>query len=94
MKNTGIVKIFFNFLLFFLLSSGWAFHIASGVHSLLNDNCQLCSVSCSPELNSDCDSNILPKPEYFIWFELENRKEFYTVKLFPLKDVRAPPFYS
>lgn len=42
----------------------WAFHLAGTPHQE-NGRCQVCAVSCSPELNADCGSELLSAPQSF-----------------------------
>ncbi|OGS14159.1 MAG: hypothetical protein A2234_10890 [Elusimicrobia bacterium RIFOXYA2_FULL_58_8] len=46
------------------IGGAWAFHMA-GAHDAADNDCQVCAVSCSPELNSDCGSGLITKPEDF-----------------------------
>jgi len=43
----------------------WAFHIAEAGHDLKDNDCQVCAIFCSPELNSDCGTRLVAKPENF-----------------------------
>ena len=47
-----------------LIVLAWPAHEAFAHHADDND-CQVCSVSCSPQLNADCGSVLLAAPERF-----------------------------
>ena len=47
-----------------LIALAWPAHEAFAHHADDND-CQVCSVSCSPQLNADCGSELLAAPEKF-----------------------------
>lgn len=40
----------------------WNLHILS-VHHKAGDNCQVCAVAAAPELNADCGSDLLVRPD-------------------------------
>lgn len=63
MRFAGCAGIL-NLLAAFLVASAWAFHLAETPHSE-NGRCQVCAVSCSPELNADCGSELLSAPQSF-----------------------------
>lgn len=48
----------------FFISGAWYMHI-SAAHAVLDNDCQVCAVVCSPELNADCGSVLLSKPIVF-----------------------------
>ena len=47
-----------------LVGGAWAFHMAEA-HSPADNDCQVCAAVCSPELNSDCGTELLTRPENF-----------------------------
>lgn len=49
----------------FVVGGVWAFHIAEAGHELKDNDCQVCAVVCSPELNADCGTRLVAKPEDF-----------------------------
>jgi hypothetical protein len=46
------------------IGGAWAFHMAEA-HNAADKDCQVCAVSCSPELNADCGTELIAKPENF-----------------------------
>ena len=66
-------------------------HITTVEHNLIDDDCQVCSVIGSPQLNSDCGSVLISiiESNFFInnsTVELNPVLNFYIYKL-----TRAPP---
>ena len=53
-----------NLLAALAVATSWAFHLAGTPHQE-NGLCQVCAVSCSPELNADCGSELLSAPQNF-----------------------------
>jgi hypothetical protein len=51
------------------LGGAWVFHITETTNDLADNDCQLCAVASSPELNSDCGTVLLVRPENFIFIE-------------------------
>ncbi len=52
-----------------LIGGAWAFHVAEAHHGAADKDCQVCAVSVSPQLNSDCGSPLLARPEKFVLAE-------------------------
>jgi len=53
-------------LAFSALSAGaWDLHILSASHAD-GENCQFCAVASTPELNADCGSALLARPDDFV----------------------------
>ncbi len=75
-----------------LITLSWPAHEAFVHGGQLQDNdCQMCSVSLSPELNADCGGVPLPAPDGFVI--VESGQTFATVPLWisaPYRG-RAPP---
>lgn len=63
MRFTGRLRIL-NLIAALAVASSWAFHLAGTPHQE-NGRCQVCAVSCSPELNADCGSELLSAPQKF-----------------------------
>ena len=50
------------------IGGAWAFHMAEAHHDADGD-CQVCAAVCSPELNSDCGTELLVRPVNFSFIE-------------------------
>jgi hypothetical protein len=48
-----------------LIVLAWPAHEAFAHHDA-GENCRVCSIACSPELNADCGSSLLARPENFV----------------------------
>ena len=46
------------------IGGAWAFHMAEA-HNAADNDCQVCATACSPELNSDCGTELIARPETF-----------------------------
>lgn len=44
------------------IGGAWAFHMAEA-HNAADNDCQVCATACSPELNSDCGTVLIARPE-------------------------------
>ena len=47
------------------IGGAWAFHVAEPAHNEADNDCQGCAIACSPELNADCGTELIAKPENF-----------------------------
>lgn len=53
-------------LVFAALAAGaWDLHMLGSAHEAA-DNCQVCAVAGAPELNADCGSELLVRPDNFV----------------------------
>lgn len=85
---------FANFLLSMFIAFVWAFHINEKNHEYKEGKCHLCSCVMSPQLNCDCGTNLILKPEKII-----STRESFSDKpiikyFFIFSFSRAPPFFS
>jgi hypothetical protein len=48
-----------------LAAGAWDLHMLGPAHEA-GENCQVCSVAESPELNADCGSELLLRPDNFV----------------------------
>jgi hypothetical protein len=46
-------------------AGAWDLHMLGPAHGAA-DNCQVCAVASSPELNADCGSELLVRPDNFV----------------------------
>ncbi len=44
------------------IGGAWFFHMAEA-HNAADNDCQVCATACSPELNSDCGTVLIARPE-------------------------------
>jgi hypothetical protein len=73
-----------------LIAAAWAAHIGETAHGD-GAHCQVCAVSCSPELNADCGSDLLAPPQGPVFDAPQfsaSRPQFPVVPVFR---GRAPP---
>jgi hypothetical protein len=68
----------------------WPAHEVFGHNSVDND-CQICAVSLSPELNADCGSALLAAPENFSLLKPEAALLTVITATVPVFYGRAPP---
>lgn len=61
------------------------------VHHSLDSDCQVCAISCSPQLNSDCGSVLLYAPVNFELFAPVFFIKPAAVEFSPAFQGRAPP---
>ena len=73
-----------------LTALAWPAHEAFA-HNLADNDCQICSVSTSPELNSDCGSTLLSAPVNFSFIAPEAPLLPASVSAIPAFYGRAPP---
>lgn len=74
-----------------VIGGAWAFHVVSAAHEAGDNDCQVCSVSCAPELNADCGSVLLASPENFARLEQAALPEPSVLEFSPAFRGRAPP---
>ena len=48
-----------------LFGGAWAFHMAGSAPDAAHDDCQVCAVASAPELNADCGTELVSRPENF-----------------------------
>lgn len=75
-----------------LTALAWPVHEAFA-HSLADNDCQVCSVSISPELNSDCGSTLLAAPVNFSSIAPEAPLLSGSAPAVPVFYGRAPPAF-
>lgn len=73
-----------------LIALAWPAHVATE-DSQPYEYCPVCSVVCSPELNSDCDGVLPERPTTFVITAPEPLSVSYEAALPPAFSGRAPP---
>ena len=73
------------------IAGAWIFHITAAAHNKADDDCRICVIVVSPELNSDCGSELLSKPAAFSPFKLRFLRIGSTQSVFADFYGRAPP---
>jgi hypothetical protein len=75
------------------IGGAWALHMVSDVHTheAGDADCQVCSVSCSPQLNADCGTVLLAAPVNFELLKPLFSTEPIAVEFSPAFLGRAPP---
>jgi len=91
-KKFFIVSL--NTILSLLIFALWPIHINEKEHTQEDGKCPICISITSPQLNSDCGSELILKTREFIGFQEPfvkglPAKDFYAFSL-----PRSPPFYS
>jgi len=86
-KNKYLLSLFFVWVIVFT----WALHINENNHSHKNGECQICISITSPQLNSDCGSELISRANlnFFIINLLIELTPFFN--FFQYKLTRAPP---
>ena len=51
------------------VAGAWDLHILGSSHEA-GENCQVCAIASSPELNADCGSALLVRPDNFVKAEV------------------------
>ncbi len=46
-------------------AGAWDLHVLGASHEA-GEDCQVCAVACAPELNADCGSMLLVRPDNFV----------------------------
>lgn len=69
----------------------WTFHIAEVHHGVADNDCQVCAVAVSPQLNSDCGTVLLAEPLDFVRLTQEVPATAVTAAAPPVFRGRAPP---
>ncbi len=90
MSEMKIKKSLFILAAALLTALAWPAHEAFA-HNPADNDCQVCSVSISPELNSDCGSTLLAAPLNFSLFAPEAPLLPVLVSAVPVFYGRAPP---
>jgi hypothetical protein len=90
MRFRSFSKILFCFSFAALSAAVWNIHVL-GTHHKAGQDCQVCAVAAAPELNSDCGTDLLPRPTDFKLL----RPEALLLTAFSVSDPvflgRAPP---
>lgn len=74
----------------FLISAAWPAHAATEEYHP-GEYCPVCSVVCSPELNSDCGTELVPRPVDFVFVAPETGELPAGIEFSPVFLGRAPP---
>jgi len=74
-----------------VIGGAWAFHMAEAHHDADGD-CQVCAAVCSPELNYDCGTELLSRPENYIFIEPAPSRLPARTSAVSAFCGRAPPF--
>jgi hypothetical protein len=67
-------------------AAAWNLHVL-GAHHEAGEDCQVCAVAAAPELNADCGTVLLARPENFDLLRPE-------APLLPAFTVTVPSFYG
>ncbi|OGS06662.1 MAG: hypothetical protein A2270_01425 [Elusimicrobia bacterium RIFOXYA12_FULL_51_18] len=70
----------------------WVFHITESPHNAADDDCQICAVFCSPELNSDGGTLRLTHPDNSSRINFADTAPFVKRIAVFICSSRAPPF--
>lgn len=89
MRAIGRTRIL-NLVAALAVASSWVFHLSGTPHPE-NGNCQVCAVSCSPEPNADCGSELLSAPQSFELLRPASLAAPVSNVTFPVFLGRAPP---
>ncbi len=46
-----------------LIGGAWGLHVISAHHEAADNDCQVCAVAVAPELNADCGTALLVRPD-------------------------------
>ncbi|OGR65387.1 MAG: hypothetical protein A2X31_10165 [Elusimicrobia bacterium GWB2_63_22] len=65
MKLRALAKIIISLALTAVAAGAWDFHVLGASHEA-GENCQFCAVASAPELNADCGSALLARPDNFV----------------------------
>lgn len=71
-------------------ASAWDLHMLGPVHEV-GENCLVCAVASSPEINADCGSALLVRPDNFIKIEAVLHGQPLNAPSIPAFLGRAPP---
>lgn len=63
MKSKTFRPMILRILAAVLVAGVWAFHVAETQHDLNDNDCQICAIFCSPELNADCGARLVSEPD-------------------------------
>ena len=73
------------------IGGAWFFHVSTAAHNAADNDCQVCASVCSPELNSDCGTELLAKPANFSFVEPSSSREPVRIVHISAFSGRAPP---
>ncbi len=72
-------------------AAAWNLHVIGAHHEAGDNDCQVCAAASAPQLNADCGTALLSRPENFSLQEPEARPQAAAPAAVPVFYGRAPP---